>query len=367
MNPSIDFDERLRVRTLGFHLPRPGSRTSTRYQRPAEPTWAEVAEQVRSTPDPAPLRGFSMCVSRRRVVLAELADGRHVLIKWPDDGLDQDTGHELRMLGLMAELPLPRPTRAAIPRVLTDPDRRISVYEAIDPCESMRELSDRGGLTTAHIVALAGVLAGLHTTPVDDLAAANPDLRVPMPAPKNTLLSVREYSYGLGMEYDEWLRVIQSLSGHWAALHRTWQPRSLLHFDLRDDNVLFATGDLRVIDWEFACLGDPAYDVGHLITQFVLPAVRRWQPGSPLMPPEVLGRIGTFLTAYLRFSGYGTELPATAVRYAGLVLLQHAGAQLEQFGSLDRTGHLALVLAEGLVRKPETLLKNLHLDLPESS
>ncbi|MFE3170618.1 phosphotransferase family protein [Amycolatopsis sp. NPDC059090] len=358
MIPSIEPDEKLRVRTLGFHLPRPGSRASARYQHESGPTREEVDRQLGSVPGLAPLRDFSVCVSRRRVVLAALTDGRHVLLKWPDEGFDQDTGRELRILEMMAGMPLPVFTRDTVPRVLAvDPDSMISVYDAVEPCASLRELSDRGELETSHVVALAGALAGLHRVSVADLLAADPGLLMPLPAAKTTLLTVREYAYGLGLQYDEWIRVVQRLSGHLAELHRKWAPRSLVHFDLRDDNVLFATNGLRIIDWEFACVGDPAYDVGYLIAQFVLHAVRHWREQDFLLPPAVLDRIDVFLTSYLRFSRFDESSATTAVQHAGLVLLQHAGAQLEQFGSLDRVGHLALVLAEALVSNPGSLLR----------
>ena len=51
--------------------------------------------------------------------------------------------------------------------------------------------------------------------------------------------------------------------------HRRWRPRCLTHGDIRWANAVAESRDQTVrvwlVDWELACLGDPAWDVGSLI------------------------------------------------------------------------------------------------------
>ena len=56
-------------------------------------------------------------------------------------------------------------------------------------------------------------------------------------------------------------------------LARGWQAVELIHGDVRADNVLVdlrrGRRDLRLVDWEFAGPGDPAWDVGSALSMFV--------------------------------------------------------------------------------------------------
>lgn len=365
-NPSITRDERLRVRTLGFHIPRPGARAFPRDPVQRAPSAADVETAVRIAEPRASVRWFKLCVSRRVVVLAELFDGRHMVVKWPDDGLDQDTGRELEVFRLLDSLAVPAVTRVALPRVLAaDARRHVAVYDAVHPATSLRSLFDQRAVTVGQVAALAAALAGLHRTSISDIAPARPDLLMPLPAPKDTLLTVCEYTHGVGMDFEQWLRVVQRAEDHLAALHAEWEPSSLIHFDLRDDNILFvadedAGGPVRIIDWEFACLGDPAYDVAYVIAQFLLDAMRKPGPAGQLgLSLNVLRLLDAFLLTYHRVRGDGKRSDMKMVRYVGLILLQYAGSRLEHFGALGRLGYLAMVLADSLLRQPGLLVRHL--------
>ncbi|MDN0195304.1 aminoglycoside phosphotransferase family protein [Streptomyces sp. S.PNR 29] len=351
----------MRVRTLGFHTRRPDP-----HPRPRAGLGTgrdTVADRVRALDLGAPVSWVRHCVSRRTVVLAGLADGRHLVLKWPDDDLDPAGSREADMLSLLWSTPMTAEARTALPSAVpVTGGGQITAYDALHPAASLRELLDTGALRTGHVDTLATALAGLHTARWTADVLTDPDLRMSAPAPRTTLLSVAEYACGVGAEFDTWIRAVQRLSDAFGELHRGWDPRGLIHFDLRDDNVLFTTGTtastaVRIIDWEFAAVGDPHYDVGYVVAQFVLHALR--SSGRPSIPAATLHTIDRLVTVYhSQAPAPGAALLKT-VRYAGLVLLQQAGARLELFGSLGRTGHLSLLLAEGLLRRPQTLLNRL--------
>lgn len=55
------------------------------------------------------------------------------------------------------------------------------------------------------------------------------------------------------------------------AFTRRWKYCSLIHGDIKFDNVLVSGGRLSLIDWELACIGDPAWDVAGVVDGLLLP------------------------------------------------------------------------------------------------
>ena len=64
----------------------------------------------------------------------------------------------------------------------------------------------------------------------------------------------------LGLCSERWLlRHLPTLSAASAAA--SFQGDRLLHFDVRSDNLCFRGGRALLIDWNFACLGNPIFDI----------------------------------------------------------------------------------------------------------
>lgn len=103
------------------------------------------------------------------------------------------------------------------------------------------------------------------------------------------------------------------------AARALWRPMALVHADLKHDNVLLDPGDgrVRVLDWEMARLGDPAWDLATLSARLM---VARGD-GPPWIPAD-LDAAAYLLRSYAAASGLG--VPALAprlVHYVGAVLL----------------------------------------------
>ena len=58
-----------------------------------------------------------------------------------------------------------------------------------------------------------------------------------------------------------------------AARRATWRVETLMHGDLKWDNCLRVTGNagasIRIVDWEIADVGDPAWDVGSILQAYL--------------------------------------------------------------------------------------------------
>ncbi len=51
---------------------------------------------------------------------------------------------------------------------------------------------------------------------------------------------------------------------------KAYQQSSLCHYDLNLHNILFNRNKLKIIDWEYVCMGDPALDVAAIVNNFEL-------------------------------------------------------------------------------------------------
>lgn len=78
------------------------------------------------------------------------------------------------------------------------------------------------------------------------------------------------------------LRILQTqsdLSKRLATLRNLWQPDTIIHNDIRGDNILVlsaapsqdsANVEIRIVDWEMVQIGDPAWDLAGALHDFVL-------------------------------------------------------------------------------------------------
>jgi 5-methylthioribose kinase len=76
----------------------------------------------------------------------------------------------------------------------------------------------------------------------------------------------------------ELLKSIQKypqLPHHFESLVNNWHVQTLIHGDIRWDNILFLFSDdhsesvqIKLVDWEFADFGDPAWDIGCVFQDF---------------------------------------------------------------------------------------------------
>ena len=147
-----------------------------------------------------------------------------------------------------------------------------------------------------------------------------------------------------------------------AGLAASWTAGSLIHNDLRWENCLLSRGGkLKLVDWELAGRGDPAWDVGTVFSNFLArwlfsmtfdrgasPALRRTarQPLAPMH--EAMRR---FWRAYTE-SGANVSL-IRVTRFAAARLIQTA-FEMQRL-STDVTGNVVSLLqvSENMMCRPD--------------
>ena len=170
-------------------------------------------------------------------------------------------------------------------------------------------------------------------------------------------------------------------------LRDAWQPRSIVHNDLKWDNVLLTPPDgtsrlaVRIVDWEHSSVGEPLWDVGSLIAGYLSFWLFSMDVGELVRPAELpqaarypleamTSAIRRLWETYLATRGIhdeGGDLALRAVRAAGARLLATAHEATQ--GAAGVNAHLVLhvQLAANLLERPADALGRLGLDVADRS
>jgi len=175
------------------------------------------------------------------------------------------------------------------------------------------------------------------------------------------LIKIVQNADGLGKRLDE--------------LRAGWRVEALIHQDVKWDNCLVTDDDrLRLIDWEIAVAGDPYWDLGSALSQYLT----FWLFSIPITgsePPARFPALARFpldaMKSALRAccEGYAAavgdsqllleESLRRTVAYAGARLIQNAFEASQFAQRLDSAAILHLQLAANLMQRPDDAAEQL--------
>lgn len=171
-------------------------------------------------------------------------------------------------------------------------------------------------------------------------------------------------------------------------LRRQWRNDTLIHCDLKWVNCLIPitssqriTTGIKIVDWEFARIGDPCWDIGTVFGEYL----NFWLSSIPLsteLPPDkylsmaqfplkkMQPSIHAFWKAYILHSSLEqeetTEWLLRATKYAGVWLLQFAFEELQIKQQLNNKVICLLQLCLNMLTKPvEAVVQLLGLPFPK--
>jgi aminoglycoside phosphotransferase (APT) family kinase protein len=139
-----------------------------------------------------------------------------------------------------------------------------------------------------------------------------------------------------------------------ASLRREYQFSTLIHGDARLENILLVepTADLRVrelrlVDWELADIGDPAWDIASVFQHYAVSHV--WSRNPGIAPVLLYAALDEFWTVYESArGGVPPDERHRAMQLTGVRLIQcayeHSTAGEAGLARVDRIGRLAHLL-----------------------
>jgi Ser/Thr protein kinase RdoA (MazF antagonist) len=327
---------------------------------------------------------------RNRNLRVEGAKGAGFLIKQPDNPGDGDfhlLQREAAFHRFCLEETAARAISTIVPRLVwSDNPETLLVFELIAEATSLWARLEAGveeRLTVDASRALGRTLGTFHRllclndwkddTRLARLARGLPwVLRVHQPVP-SMLASVSRANLGM-------MRILQTEEGLGKQLDRLaerWRPGSVIHGDVRLDNVLIRTQgaenedgpvELWIVDWEAVGFGDPAWDVAGAFQDFLVYWVFSMPLSDELTAEQMiaqarvpLGGLRTALRAL--WSGYkagacldGSEaddMLLRAVAFSAARLIQSAYEISSGSDSLAGPPVVLLQIAANLLAEPE--------------
>jgi aminoglycoside phosphotransferase (APT) family kinase protein len=215
---------------------------------------------------------------RNRNFIVIHGDGSGYFLKQGDrTGGVGSIAHEATMYRLLQSAAATRNAGQVLPRSIEyDSEARVLTLEYVSGARNLRQYHERLGRYPKRFGRRLGVLLGLlhrHTDAASDC--------VVHPAP--WVLSIHRPHLGFladtsraGLELVKAIQAEPEYCELLDLLRRRWQARALIHHDVKLDNVLVtASGrtrkrhDLRLIDWEFAGVGDPRWDIGSVFSAYL--------------------------------------------------------------------------------------------------
>lgn len=261
-----------------------------------------------------------------------------------------------------------------------NPDEDILVLELIQDAVNLREkYHDMRELGLRSAATVGEALATLHRstslpTVLELLGTSEPGV-LDVDRPGLALLS--DFS---GSSIDL-IRMVQSSAEmimHLDEMRNDWRNETLIHHDIRLDNII-ASGDQRIpsiliVDWETASAGDPAWDVGAAIADYLslwihsIPVTGTQSPEkllhladfplSAVQPP-----IAALWWAYTRQSEMSAhtriEFMPRVVRFCGLKLVQSAIEMVQSSAHWNLTAVTYLQVAANMMGRPQEAMQAL--------
>jgi thiamine kinase-like enzyme len=306
-------------------------------------------------------------MSRRATsVLVTLEDGSALFLKKPrDDRREGDVlsmmSHELR--GLEDLMP---------PLVHHDRASNVAVTAGLTGRRSMRDVCGWKPPGDGPLVRkVAEGLARLHAQSRSELAArgAPYPAHVTNPVPTFGGLSPADFARAPGARFPEFLGVVQEVDEALRSLRDSWRADCLVHGDFKDDNIMVGGSvdepTVTFIDWEMAGWGDPLWDVGSMVGQFLYHWATSIQRGGgrelaslvrDATVPFALVRssAAAFASTYAKEAGLSRSGDhfAKVMQLAGVFLLHRVQATLEIHCTLPPEAWSCLQVGKTLVADP---------------
>ncbi len=314
---------------------------------------------------------------RNRNLLIAAGDGGLFVKGARDEERHRTIAHEAAFYAFAADAPCLAGCREHLPRMAAYlEDAGLLVLERVDEAISVRQhFLARGRTTPGPARLIAGFLARLHAA-TSGAHAARFDAARPPRAPFGLSFDAPDQAIlhsasGAALQL---VRIVQSSETIVAGLRTmrdSWRADCLVHGDMRWDNCLLTGAGrgraLRVIDWELACHGDPAWDLAAILAEHLGFWLQSAPVGAiesdshnlalarfPLAPLQRSAAVfwSTYAEARALAPAARTATRRRAVAFTAARLIQSGFEWTSQSATVPGHAILAVQVAENILRAP---------------
>lgn len=259
--------------------------------------------------------------------------------------------------------------------ILHDRERDVLVTRHVSGVSARDVIDERSGDAGAEMLHTLGqTIARLHHRVNAPTVCKMLSRQLTCPLPSITPLSPQEYAnQSLGSLHLLRMVYADSQWRHRLNLFRQgWRTLAPIHGDLRSDNLIYdKTHGFTVLDWEYACMGDPLYDVGMFMADRIehgVGEVLRSTTKNNVMPSTLVWEsLSQALTQIRPFWAGYVDVNKAIDRTSLIIVWAMAGAGLlhRVFGAsmlrqrLVKQDFVMLSLARTLTLSPNRLIRGL--------
>jgi aminoglycoside phosphotransferase (APT) family kinase protein len=284
--------------------------------------------------------------------------------------------HEAAVIERLHSLDPHSPLASCLPRLVAyDRADAVLILESAPRARDLRRHHARGRFSCALAQQAGRALALLHAVPPTTLDGLTP---APHPTARARVDRIDlDTMYTLSGAALELTRTIQASGDLCALLDELctgWPEESVIHGDIRWDNWLVTGGGdsnrwsrLQLIDWELCTVGDPAYDIGAFLGEYLCAWLHSIPIADPRDPARLLSHarlplrrmrpaLRAFWLAYVHHRGRApAQLTRTlhrSTRFAAVRLLTAALEEAQALTELRTSVRELVPLSENLLRSP---------------
>jgi thiamine kinase-like enzyme len=339
--------------------------------------------------DSIPAKNFNLLVT--------LSNGHKYLVKQERCGFDgKTTGeflNEWRIQEFLQQFPELENFRALLPVVLHfDSESYIMVSQYLDDYRDLVDFYTKENIFPSAIASSIGTLiATIHRSTYN-----RPEYReffyktntLPINRVKyvtNKLERVEPEIFGMVppdvLKFISLYQRYDSLGQAMAELSTAFNPCCLTHNDLKVNNILLHVDShkssekiVRLIDWERANWGDPAFDLGILITTYLVIWLNSLVISNSLtieeslrlatiplekIQPSIAALTCTYFDNFPEILEHRPDFLLRVVQFTGFGLIQQVLAMMQNQASLGNTGIVILQVAKSLLCRPEQSMQTI--------
>ena len=281
--------------------------------------------------------------------------------------------------------------RGIIPNMISfDPDQNILTLELISQARTLREyfhnIQDNEINSSLHkdiFAKLGKMLAQYHSCFRNCINDKNmiSFIKDRMPFMFSLLHPSPEIFSRLSPANLKFLKIIQrypELNKQLKYLGREWQTETIIHGDLKWDNIVFSYSkyqsiSLKIIDWELVSFGDPAWDIAGVFQDLI----SFWLQTSPIFDENKLPEkttnirllnaqeiIRTFWYNYLSYldinESESDELLLRCTKYSAIRLLQKSWESLQSVSELTNISVYMIQMSANIFSSPYEAIHYLY-------